>query len=157
MHEVEARDFAMRLSDMLRELAGFVGPIGWESDEDRQRIRESEEYTEWRKAVLKRDEYMCRICQMPERKLHAHHIRSFYWYPALRLDIDNGLTLCERCHAILHGKEYDDSLESPAAQIPIAYEEGRIAGIRDSFYLSKEARFDVLIRARRQRERVRRG
>lgn len=58
-------------------------------------------YLRWRKAVIERDK-CCVKCGSKE-KLVAHHIKPFAQYPELRLDVDNGVTLCELCHRRLHG------------------------------------------------------
>jgi hypothetical protein len=62
-------------------------------------------YKEWQKSVFGRDNYKCRICKRTKERgriLHAHHIKEFADYPKLRLEIDNGLTLCNKCHNIVH-------------------------------------------------------
>lgn len=61
-------------------------------------IRNSEEYSAWRKKVFERDEYTCQECGAKGVPLHADHIRSFAHFPELRLDVDNGRTLCVPCH-----------------------------------------------------------
>jgi len=66
-------------------------------------IRKSVAYQEWRKTVFDRDDYTCQACQARSglgRKvyLHADHIKQFALYPDLRLDINNGRTLCVDCH-----------------------------------------------------------
>ena len=61
---------------------------------------------EWRDAVKKRDNYKC---QNPDclsdwyygKDKHAHHIVSKQSRPDLRHDIDNGITLCPICHALV--------------------------------------------------------
>lgn len=58
----------------------------------------SPEYKEWRKKVFERDDFICRECGKAEY-ITAHHIKSFSKYPKIRYDVDNGLTLCEDCHA----------------------------------------------------------
>ena len=67
-----------------------------------QKIRNSEEYNQWRLQVFNRDGFKCASCEKPGKGIHAHHIKSFSEYPELRLDIDNGVTLCKKCHAELH-------------------------------------------------------
>lgn len=65
--------------------------------EERKLIRKSAEYKEWRKRVFERENYTCWICG-ENGILHPHHLKSFSKYPKLRLDVNNGLTLCEFCH-----------------------------------------------------------
>lgn len=61
-------------------------------------------YRKWREAVIKRDGGRCMICGS-EENLAVHHIKAFAEYPELRLDINNGITLCKKCHMKLHGLE----------------------------------------------------
>jgi endogenous inhibitor of DNA gyrase (YacG/DUF329 family) len=51
--------------------------------------------------VKKRDGYECVNCGSSNH-IHAHHKVHWGEDEALRYDIDNGLTLCTNCHAILH-------------------------------------------------------
>lgn len=60
--------------------------------------RKSMEYREWRKAVFKRDDWTCQICNARGVKLQADHIKMFAHFPELRFAIDNGRTLCIPCH-----------------------------------------------------------
>lgn len=67
------------------------------------RLRRSELYRQWRRAVFERDGFQCRECGARSRKGHrveiqAHHIKEFALHPELRFDVDNGLTLCRPCH-----------------------------------------------------------
>ena len=64
--------------------------------------RQSKEYKEWRSAVFNRDGFKCQVCGKVGGKLNAHHIKAFKDYPSLRFDVENGVTLCERCHRELH-------------------------------------------------------
>lgn len=70
-----------------------------------KRIRNSGEYKEWRDAVFARDNFTCQHCKKQGGKLNAHHIKPFKDYPELRLDIDNGITLCYDCHCAVHRGE----------------------------------------------------
>lgn len=67
------------------------------------RIRYSMEYKLWRTAVYQRDNFTCVWCGA-KNKLNADHILPFADYPALRLAIDNGRTLCVPCHRKRHAK-----------------------------------------------------
>lgn len=64
-------------------------------------IRNSMEYVIWRNEVYKRDNYTCRLCNTHCQKgnIVAHHLQKFSDFPELRFIIDNGLTLCRKCHA----------------------------------------------------------
>lgn len=66
------------------------------------KIRNSQEYLEWRKSVFEREKYICQICGQYGGKLHAHHIVPFSIDENKRLDTNNGITLCIKCHKIKH-------------------------------------------------------
>ena len=72
----------------------------------RYKKRVDPDYDDFRRAVLKRDNY---TCQMPhcdcKRHLVVHHIRPYAKIVALRTDPNNGITLCRRCHKQTFGKE----------------------------------------------------
>lgn len=60
-------------------------------------------YRKWRTAVLDRDGRMCRADNCGAKtKLHAHHIVRWVDSVELRLDVDNGVTLCASCHRKQH-------------------------------------------------------
>lgn len=54
--------------------------------------------TQWSKLVLERDNHACQQCGTMDRRLVAHHQKEAKMYPKLRLEVDNGTTLCRKCH-----------------------------------------------------------
>jgi hypothetical protein len=66
---------------------------------ERDKMKFTDEYKNWRIKVFERDDYTCQCCGKRGVKLHAHHIQNFSQYPELRVDIENGITLCESCHS----------------------------------------------------------
>lgn len=86
-------------------------------------IRSGFYYKKWRLNVFIRDSYTCRHCGQVGGKLHAHHIKRFsvilndirQKFPLLSVDsvaenykdlwdVQNGETLCEKCHKAEHKK-----------------------------------------------------
>lgn len=60
-------------------------------------------YYEWRKQVYKRDNYSCQCCGDDKGgNLVAHHILNYSEHKELRIDINNGITLCKDCHKKFH-------------------------------------------------------
>jgi len=72
-----------------------------------EKIRKTFELQNWRMEVFKRDGFLCQMfdCDKTERYLNAHHIKTFAQNPDLRTDINNGITLCKKCHDRTKGKE----------------------------------------------------
>lgn len=65
-------------------------------------------YKEWIRKVFERDNYTCQCCGKRGGNLNAHHLYNFSEYKNLRYDINNGITLCEKCHLI----NYQNSFHS---------------------------------------------
>lgn len=70
-----------------------------------QRIQERKtfEYAEWRKSVFDKDDYTCQCCgDNKGGNLVAHHLNSYHEHKEERYKIENGITLCEKCHKEFH-------------------------------------------------------
>lgn len=73
------------------------------------------DYMKWRTEVFSKNNYTCQCCQDKSGngksiKLNAHHIMNWKDNPGLRFDVENGITLCEKCHNQFHsqyGKRYN--------------------------------------------------
>ena len=68
-------------------------------------VRTSVPLKNWRQRVFERDNFTCQECGERGGILNAHHILPFAEYPSLRLDVDNGITLCVKCHRKIRGRE----------------------------------------------------
>ena len=64
-------------------------------------------YKRFRLEVLKRDSFTCKMCKARVKKtrLNVHHIMKWSSAASLRYDVDNGITLCRKCHDSIKGKE----------------------------------------------------
>lgn len=83
---------------------------------ENEKIRNSSEYKEWRIKVYQKDNYQCQMCGNKD-ELNAHHIYAFKYYPELRFDINNGLTLCKKCHNKLHSEQGQFDTTEPVAPL----------------------------------------
>lgn len=68
----------------------------------RKQVQNSDAYKTWRINVFNRDDFTCCFCGQHGGKLHAHHMYAFAKFPELRINPDNGETLCIPCHKKLH-------------------------------------------------------
>jgi 5-methylcytosine-specific restriction endonuclease McrA len=73
------------------------------------------EWASWRTSVFRRDGYRCVRCprtaasllafRAARRHLEPHHILRKIDHPELMYEVDNGVTLCDYCHAEVTGNE----------------------------------------------------
>lgn len=70
--------------------------------EDARRRNRGGSHHKWVNAVVSRDRATCQHCGARGVELHAHHIKPYREYPELRFDVDNGITLCHKCHWAVH-------------------------------------------------------
>jgi 5-methylcytosine-specific restriction endonuclease McrA len=102
--------YRKNISESQKKHSSFIGKKGdkhprWRGGitTENNKIRNSPEYKLWRWAVFTRDNFTCIWCgDNRGGNLEADHIQLFVDYPELRFAIDNGRTLCERCHKKRH-------------------------------------------------------
>ena len=80
--------------------------------------KDSWDYKNWRAKVYERDNWTCQRCNIKGKKINAHHIKSWKYYPELRYNIENGITLCEDCHKAVHQYYGYDSKATMTIDIP---------------------------------------
>ncbi len=80
-------------------------------------LRQDNRYREWQQQVYKRDHYKCQECQIHcyPGNIIAHHIFNFSDYPELRTVVNNGITLCRKCHVIIHHRNTNNEKRKAAA------------------------------------------
>jgi len=75
----------------------------WLTEEDRDSSRDSYKSNTWRIAVFDRDGYFCLSCgDAKGGNLNAHHILPYSIAKNKRWDVENGATLCVKCHRSFH-------------------------------------------------------
>ncbi len=74
------------------------------TDKDRGDRRQILGYTTWTRNIYKKNNYTCQKCSQRGGKLNAHHIKGYANNKKLRIDKNNGITLCGQCHNELHKK-----------------------------------------------------
>ena len=73
------------------------------SSEEAKVFKNRIEYKLWRESVFARDNWTCQKCEKRDgTEIHPHHIRNFAEYIELRTSIENGITLCKKCHDLFH-------------------------------------------------------
>lgn len=96
-----------------------------------KRIRESFKMRQWRSDIFARDDFTCQWCEQRGGSLHADHIKLFSlimgenniktFEQALDCEelwnINNGRTLCKKCHNLRHKKTVVYNGEGAITQI----------------------------------------
>jgi len=93
---------------------------------ENKRIRNSIDFRLWREAVFARDNWICQKCKQRGEYLHPHHIKNFAQFVELRFAIDNGITLCKKCHKLFH-KRYG-KMNNTRKQLEKFISEGDLIG-----------------------------
>lgn len=88
-----------------KRMSGAFGELNpnWKSDKDeKSRLRRNYDSNHhyWQKAIKERDG-RCVNCGS-DKKLIAHHLNGYKWFKEQRYNLDNGVTLCFKCHNKYH-------------------------------------------------------
>ena len=83
----------------------------WKGAEISDDVRERRSYVakKWRETCLNRDQFRCQLCGATER-LHVHHVLEYKDHPEQRWNVNNGITVCYRCHEKIHQRSFPDWL-----------------------------------------------
>lgn len=81
-------------------------------DKEHNRIKQTQEYKDWRAAVYRRDKWRCRKCKT-RKLIVAHHKKPFALFPKSRFTVSNGVTLCRKCHQDIHRPRRADYKSNP--------------------------------------------
>lgn len=101
-------DVCQKISQSRKGLRYNIGNAHWNwqggKTEVSMKARNSYEQKEWRLGVFERDNFTCIKCGQIGGEIEAHHIFNFSDYQYLRTEVDNGITLCKKCHKLFHKK-----------------------------------------------------
>lgn len=90
-------DSLFRFADLI---ADKVAERLLQAKQSRQKDRAREK--EWAVAVYRRDGFSCVACFRKGCEITAHHLDSRSAFPDREFDVDNGVTVCRRCHKAFH-------------------------------------------------------
>jgi len=100
-------------------------------------------HPKWQKKrlkVLKRDEFRCQICWDSETTLHVHHKYYVKGRDPWRYHLKAFLTLCEKCHEIIHPKKKQIQTENDnyKPEIMTPKEEEKAMKARKEFFTKRK-------------------
>ena len=72
------------------------------TEEERGKRRNLPGLSLWREFIFEKDDFTCKSCLSRGGKLNTHHLDGWHWCEEKRLDKENGITLCEKCHRAFH-------------------------------------------------------
>ena len=83
------------------EISIRVGKYSLKAIRDKD-YRNTAFYRDWRLSVFTRDCFTCQHCLTKGGCLEAHHIKPYKTFKESRFDLNNGITLCKKCHKDKH-------------------------------------------------------
>jgi 5-methylcytosine-specific restriction endonuclease McrA len=76
------------------------------TDEDRQQDSRHQYTTtikeKWRLDIFNNNDFTCQICNKRGSYLNAHHLDGWDKHENKRFDVNNGVTMCTKCHKKFH-------------------------------------------------------
>src|SRR5699024_1393679 len=80
-------------------------PLITDEEREKGRFLYGSKLVDWRVSVFERDNYSCQVCfKRGSTNLNAHHLNSYNWDKGNRLNLENGVTLCDKCHKSFHNE-----------------------------------------------------
>lgn len=76
--------------------------VNIKTEEEKILKRQYPEYNDFIRKVMTRDLGVCQICGKTRSNNVVHHIDSYDWCAEKRLELSNGICLCEQCHKDFH-------------------------------------------------------
>lgn len=94
------------------------------TDEERENRKDRPYIKQWQREVKHQANYTCDICgKRGNGTLHSHHLDSYNSHEERRLDITNGVCLCEHCHRDFHHYYgYGENTEEDYLEYKFAYQ-----------------------------------
>ncbi len=91
-----SNDYAGEKRYWLWKGENYIDPVTRKRNQRKHRI--------WSKLVRERDDNSCIHCGNNDSRLHAHHVVAMRdcVNSSLEFDVSNGITLCTKCHGIIH-------------------------------------------------------
>lgn len=91
-----------KTDEFRKSMTGKNNPRWIDDVEYERKERATNEYINWRRSVFERDRFTCQCCKNKSHDLVAHHIYNWKDNEDCRYDIDNGISLCSKCHYEFH-------------------------------------------------------
>ncbi len=92
-----------QLSIRRSKIVGPLHPLWNPNKTEAERLHKRPRMKKWRNAVYKRDNYTCQCCNKKSAPdMVGHHLDGWHWCEEGRYDVDNGITLCGKCHNLFH-------------------------------------------------------
>lgn len=115
---------------------------------DKIKKRHSRNKQYWAIEALERDNYSCVKCFLSceEVNILVHHLDESRknGYKNMNNSLDNLMTLCKKCHAIVHGYTQDKEVKRRIIAKKLVVEDKTLQEIGDEFGISRQRVYQIL-------------